>query len=117
MWPSKMRNFTRKFRAPPCRDAENYQNQYRDSWAARHDTMNINTDSKKLKQAIRQATLTDQRPKAALCYTTGNTVMPVLVLPSSQMAGVASVIIPVPFLSGTPLIDLFGLTPSENTLV
>ena len=98
------------------RHAEHYQDRHRDSWAICHDTLNINTVSKKLKQAIRRATSTDSLPKAGLCYTTGRRTMPVLVLHSAQIAGVASIIIPLHLLSGTPLIDLFGLTPSENTL-
>jgi DNA-binding CsgD family transcriptional regulator/PAS domain-containing protein len=99
------------------RHAEHYQDRYRDSWATRHDALHINTDSKKLKQAIRRATVTDSQPKAGLCYTTDSKMIPVLVLPSAQLVGVASIIIPVPMLSGTPLIDIFGLTPSENALV
>ncbi|MFK3707753.1 helix-turn-helix transcriptional regulator [Klebsiella sp. NPDC088457] len=96
--------------------AETYQSMRRDLWSAKRDTISIETDGKQLKQAIERATSTEGSPKAGLCYTTGSKVKPVLVLPASHLSGVACIIIPDPFLNGTPLMELFDLTPSENTL-
>lgn len=96
--------------------AETYQSRHHDLWSTKRDTICIDTDGKKLKKAIEQATLTNGVPKAGLCYTTQGKAKPVLILPASHLPGTACIIIPDPFLNGTPMVELFDLTPSENTL-
>ncbi|HGO4235261.1 TPA: helix-turn-helix transcriptional regulator [Klebsiella pneumoniae] len=96
--------------------AETYQSMHCDLWSAKRDTISIDADGKKLKQAIERATSIEGHPKAGLCYTIGGKAKPVLVLPASHLPGVACIIIPDPFLNGTPVMEIFDLTPSENTL-
>lgn len=96
--------------------AETYQSMHGDLWSTKRDTICIDTDSKKLKQVIERATSVVESPKAGLCYTTRGKIKPVLVLPVSHPPGVSCIIIPDPFLNGTPLMELFDFTPSENTL-
>lgn len=96
--------------------AEAYQDKCQDLWSTKRETICINTNSKRLKQTIERATSTDETPKAGLCYTTGSKAKLILVLPSPHLPGVACVIIPEPVFNGTPLIDLFGITPGENAV-
>lgn len=96
--------------------AENYQSaNARLIWSAGTDTLSLDTDSKKLKHAIKKATQTGEPPRAGLCYTIGRYAKPILVLPS-RLPGVACVIIPEPFLTGSALMELFDVKPAENAV-
>ncbi|ENE4776081.1 helix-turn-helix transcriptional regulator, partial [Klebsiella variicola] len=86
------------------------------SWYSGGDTLCLDTDSKKLKRAIEQATRTAEPPKAGLCYTAGRQPKPILVIPAARLAGVACVIIPEPFLTGSALMELFNVKPAENAV-
>ncbi|QIT28894.1 helix-turn-helix transcriptional regulator [Raoultella terrigena] len=97
--------------------AESYQRENaRLIWSAGTDTLSLDTDSKKLKQAIGKATQTDTAPRAGLCYTFGRNAKPILVLPATRLPGVASIIIPEPFVARSTLMELFNVKPAENTV-
>ncbi|HDG7934880.1 TPA: LuxR family transcriptional regulator [Klebsiella quasipneumoniae] len=86
------------------------------SWYSGGDTLCLDTDSKKLKRAIEQATRTAEPPRAGLCYTAGRQPKPILVIPAARLAGVACVIIPEPFLTGSAVMELFNVKPAENAV-
>lgn len=97
--------------------AENYQrNNHKVVWPVGADTLNLNTDSKKLRHAIGQATLTTARPRAGLCYTAGRNPTPILVIPAPRNPGTACIIIPEPFFSSNALMELFNVKPAENAV-
>ncbi len=85
-------------------------------WSAGSDTLRLDTDSKKLKQAIEKATQTGATPRAGLCYTTGARVKPILIIPAIRLPGIASVIIPEPFITGGVFMELFDVKPAENVV-
>lgn len=97
--------------------AEHYQRaNHKAIWSVGADTLSLNTDSKKLRHAIEQATRTEARPRAGLCYTAGRYPKPILVIPSPSIPGTACIIIPEPFLSGSALMELFNVKPAENAV-
>jgi DNA-binding CsgD family transcriptional regulator len=51
-----------------------------------------------------------------VCYTAGRQPKPILVIPAARLAGVACVIIPEPFLTGSALMELFNVKPAENAV-
>lgn len=51
-----------------------------------------------------------------VCYTAGRQPKPILVIPTARLAGVACVIIPEPFLTGSALMELFNVKPAENAV-
>ena len=51
-----------------------------------------------------------------MCYTAGRQPKPILVIPTARLAGVACVIIPEPFLTGSALMELFNVKPAENAV-
>ena len=85
-------------------------------WSAGADKLRLDTDSKKFKFALEKATQTGEPPRAGLCYTSGRDAKPILVLPASHLPGVACIIIPEPFLSGSALMELFNVKPAENAV-
>ncbi|HHW3963678.1 TPA: helix-turn-helix transcriptional regulator [Raoultella planticola] len=97
--------------------AESYQRaNVRLAWSAGADTLSLDTDNKKLKHAIEQATRTAEPPRAGLCYTARRPAKPILVLPASRIPGVACIIIPEPFFSGSALMAVFNVKPAENAV-
>ncbi|HBR3485241.1 TPA: helix-turn-helix transcriptional regulator [Klebsiella pneumoniae] len=97
--------------------AEKYQRA--NAWLIRSagaNTLSLDTDSKKLKQAIGKATQTDVTARSGLCYTSGPHVKPILVIPATGMPGVACIIIPEPFLTGSAFVELFNVKPAENAV-
>ena len=81
--------------------AENYHRASHSAiWSVGADTLSLNTDSKKLRHAIEQATRTEARPRAGLCYTAGRQAKPILVIPSP----------------GSAFMELFNVKPAENAV-
>lgn len=97
--------------------AENYHRASHSAiWSVGADTLSLNTDSKKLRHAIEQATRTEARPRAGLCYTAGRQAKPILVIPSPSIPGAACIIIPEPFFTGSAFMELFNVKPAENAV-
>ncbi len=96
--------------------AESYQRaNIRLARSAGADTLSLDTDSKtetchRTGHANRGAT------RAGLCYTARRPAKPILVLPASRIPGVACIIIPEPFFSGSALMAVFNVKPAENAV-
>ncbi|EMO7188639.1 helix-turn-helix transcriptional regulator [Pluralibacter gergoviae] len=77
----------------------------------------LDTDNVKLKRAIASATTSATAPKASVCYSTNSRQRPILVIPSPDLPGIACVTIPQPQINGSPMMEIFHITPGENAVL
>lgn len=97
-------------------NAKLFSENNKNPWAINSGFLSLDVDHHKFQHIIQNATQLDSRPKAGITYLNRTTSTPVFVTPARHLPGVACVIIPISFVSDTPLIDMFGLTLSENKL-
>ena len=97
-------------------NAKIFSENNKNPWAINSGFLSLDVDNHKFQHIIQKATQLDNRPKAGITYLNRTINTPVFVTPARDLPGVACVIIPISFVSDTPLIDMFGLTLSENKI-